>query len=66
MADPKIEVQEGMDAETLAWIEEEQQKAKLVKAKIESGEIPRSAVAGWDSENWQQKAATPAPEDVNT
>jgi len=60
----KVEVQEGLDAETLAWIEEEEKKAEIAAAKIASGEIPQTAIAGWSSENWQTKASAPAPDDI--
>lgn len=60
-----MEIAEGLSDEDLAWMEAEKKKSKETEAKIASGEIPQSAIAGWDSENWQTKASTPAPEDMD-
>jgi hypothetical protein len=59
------EVADDITAEQLAWIDEEEKKTKATAKAIVTGEIPQSAINGWDSENWQTKASTPAPDDVD-
>jgi hypothetical protein len=60
-----VEIAEGLSAETLAWLEESEKSMAETEKKIESGEIPQTAINGWTSENWQQKASMPAPDDID-
>jgi hypothetical protein len=64
MPEVKVEVADNLSDEDKAWLEEEDQKLADTEKKIASGEIPQSAVAGWTSENWQQKASMPPPDDI--
>ena len=57
----KVEVQEGLDAETLAWIEEEEKKAAETEKKIAAGEIDMS---GWETDSWQAKVEQPPPKEI--
>jgi len=63
MPEEKTEVIDDLTPEQEAWLTDEDVKADETEKKIASGEIPQDAIAGWESENWQTKASTPAPED---
>ena len=65
MPTKKTEIDPNASDETLAWIAEEEAESKETEKKIASGEIPQSAVAGWDSANWQEKASGAAPPDLD-
>lgn len=65
MPEETVEIADDASAEDLAWIAEEEAKAVDTEKKIESGEIPQEAVAGWTSDNWQTKASGAAPEDID-
>jgi len=64
MPKEKTEVAEGLSAEELAWLDEEDAKAEETEKKIASGEIPQSVVSGWSSDNWQTKAGEQPPPDI--
>ena len=61
----KTEVAEGLDKDTLAWLDDSEKSLDETEKKIASGEIPRENIAGWDSENWQAKANAGAPPDID-
>lgn len=65
MPEEKTETAEGLSAETLAWLDEEDKKTEETAKKIVSGEIPASALEGWNSENWQLKASGGAAPDID-
>jgi len=64
MPETKVEVADNLSDEDKAWMEEEDQKLADTEKKIASGEIPRSAVAGWTSENWEAKVRQPPAEEI--
>lgn len=57
---------EGLSAETIAWLDASEKSLEETEKKIASGEISQSDLLGWTSENWQQKASMPAPDDIDT
>lgn len=60
-----VETAEGLDAATLALLDEVDDSLKETEKKIASGEIPQNHLTGWSSENWQKKASGQAPDDMD-
>lgn len=65
MPEEKTEVAEGLDDETLAWLEDSEKVLDETEKKLDSGEIPQSVSSAWSSDNWQTKASGKAPEDID-
>jgi hypothetical protein len=60
----KVETAEGLDAATLALLDEIDDSMIETEKKIASGEIPQNHLTGWSSDNWQNKASGQAPDDM--